>query len=102
MYIATFGTLAYLLYRYHDISVRTDNLDNHFNKNLQINRYIHLKVLGYAQYLAIESFGSISVAAFWSFANSTLTLASAKTYYGFFIALAQLGAIGGSSLVTVQ
>lgn len=102
IYISTFAMLAYLLYRYPDISVRIDNLENHLNTNLQMDRYIHWKVLGYAQYLAIESFGSISVAAFWSFANSTLTLASAKTYYGFFIALAQLGAIGGSSLVTVQ
>ena len=34
--------------------------------------------LGYLQYITIESYGSIAVATFWSFANSTLTLKAAK------------------------
>ena len=58
-------------------------------------------ILGYFQYITIESFGSISVATFWSFANSTLTLKAAKMYYGFFIAMAQVGAIAGSTIATL-
>jgi AAA family ATP:ADP antiporter len=56
-------------------------------------------ILAYVLYATIESFGSISVATFWSFANSTLNLTDAERYYGMIIAIAQLGAIGGSTLV---
>ncbi|KAL7567019.1 hypothetical protein ACA910_019944 [Epithemia clementina (nom. ined.)] len=56
-------------------------------------------VLGYVLFAAIESYGSLAVAAFWSFTNSTLSLEEAETFYGPIIAMAQLGAIGGSTLV---
>jgi hypothetical protein len=59
-------------------------------------------VLGYALYSTIESFGSLAVATFWSYANSTLSLHDAERFYGLIIAIAQVGAIGGSTMVTTQ
>jgi TLC ATP/ADP transporter len=59
-------------------------------------------VLGYFFYATIESFGSLMVATFWSYTNSTLSLNEAEKYYGPIIALAQLGAIAGSTAVTVR
>lgn len=59
-------------------------------------------ILGYMQYITIESFGSFGVATFWSFVNSTLTLNAAKASYGFFIAVAQVGAIAGSTIATLR
>jgi ATP/ADP translocase len=60
------------------------------------------RVLGYCLYAAIESFGSLMVATFWSYTNSTLTIHDAESYYGTIIAFAQLGAIVGSTMVTVR
>jgi len=59
-------------------------------------------VLGYFLYAGIESFGSIAVATFWSFTNSNLSLHDAEQYYGLVIAIAQLGAIAGSTIVTTH
>lgn len=59
-------------------------------------------VLAYALYATIESFGSLAVATFWSYTNSTLSLDDAEQYYGSIIAIAQLGAIGGSTMVAVD
>lgn len=59
-------------------------------------------LVGYFWYAAIESFGSLAVATFWSFANSTLSLKDAEVYYGLIIAIAQLGAIAGSTMVTMH
>lgn len=56
--------------------------------------------LGYFLFAGIESFGSISVATFWSYVNSTLSLEDAERYYGLIISIAQLGAIGGSTMVS--
>ena len=56
-------------------------------------------ILGYIIYATVESFGSLAVATFWSYTNSTLNLQDAERYYGPIIATAQLGAIGGSTLV---
>ena len=56
-------------------------------------------VLGYVLYATVESFGSLAVAAFWSYTNSTLSLRDAERYYGPVIATAQLGAVAGSTLV---
>ena len=56
-------------------------------------------VLGYGLYVSVESFGSLAVATFWSYTNSTLALDDAERYYGPIIATAQLGAIAGSTLV---
>lgn len=60
------------------------------------------QVLGYCLYAAIESFGSLAVATFWSYTNSTLALQDAETYYGTIIAFAQMGAIAGSTMVTMH
>jgi len=60
------------------------------------------KLLGYVLYVAIESFGSLSVAAFWSYANSNLDLESAKKHYGLIIAAAQIGAILGSTIASFE
>jgi len=59
-------------------------------------------VLGYFLYGAIESFGSIVVASYWSFVNSSLNLHDAERYYGTIIAIAQIGAIAGSTIVTTH
>mmetsp|Transcript_670 Transcript_670/g.724 ORF Transcript_670/g.724 Transcript_670/m.724 type:complete len:770 (+) Transcript_670:159-2468(+) len=69
--------------------------DNHNTEENQLGDYI----LGYILYATVESFGSLAVATFWSYTNSTLSLVDAERYYGPIIATAQLGAIGGSTLV---
>lgn len=58
--------------------------------------------VAYFIYAAIESFGSLAVASFWSFTNTTLSLEDAAKYYGPIIAIAQLGAVGGSTMVTTS
>ena len=89
-YCIAFGGMAYLL-QFYPLSDPTRR--NHFD-------YWH--VLGYVMYAAIESYGSLSVAAFWSYTNSTLSLNQAEGFYGPIIFLAQFGALGGSTLVTVD
>ena len=59
-------------------------------------------ILGYVLYASIESFGSLAVAAFWSYTNSTLSLDDAERFYGPIVAIAQLGAIGGSTMVAAN
>ena len=59
-------------------------------------------VAGYALYSIIDSFGSFAVATFWSYTNSTLSLHDAERFYGLIIAIAQVGAIGGSTMVTTH
>ncbi len=54
--------------------------------------------LGWVSYFAIESFGSIVVALFWSFVASITDSDSAKRGYPFIVAGAQIGSIGGSAL----
>ena len=56
-------------------------------------------ILAYVLYATVESFGSLAVATFWSYTNSTLSLDDAEAYYGPIIATAQLGAIAGSTMV---
>jgi AAA family ATP:ADP antiporter len=58
-------------------------------------------VLAYFLFAMVESFGSLTVATFWSFTNSSLSLYDAECYYGMIIAIAQLGAIGGATMVTM-
>jgi len=58
------------------------------------------RILGWVNYCAIESFGSVMVSLFWSFANSNITLETAKSSYGVMVAFAQLGSILGPALVT--
>ena len=64
----------------------------------------HLKspsrILGWLSYFAIEAYGSLMVALFWSFTNSVMELEQAKGAYGLIISSAQIGAILGSTLAT--
>jgi len=58
-----------------------------------------LAATGWFSYFAVESFGSLVPALFWSFLNSITTTESAKSGFPFVIASAQLGAIAGSGLL---
>jgi AAA family ATP:ADP antiporter len=89
-YIFAFGLISVFL-RYH----------HGFAGSNAVGGSVVWYILGYIQYITIESFGSFGVATFWSFVNSTLTLNAAKSSYGFFIAVAQLGAIAGSTIATL-
>eukprot|EP00980_Cylindrotheca_fusiformis_P019007 scaffold6374_cov121-Cylindrotheca_fusiformis.AAC.8 len=57
------------------------------------------RILGWVSYCAIESFGSVMVSLFWSFANSNVSLETAKSSYGVMVAFAQLGSILGPTIV---
>lgn len=94
-YIIAFSIISFSL-RQHRSFYGSSPIGEGFEKQDHTLRYL----LGYIQYMTIESFGSIGVATFWSFANTALNLDSAKMFYGFIIACAQFGAIGGSSLAT--
>lgn len=84
-YFATFSVIAYLL---------KDEQMGMANQIPDPSRY-----LGWVSYCAIESFGSVMVSLFWSFANSVTSLESAKATYGLLVAMAQLGSILGPTLV---
>lgn len=93
-YVVAFGLIAFLVYQFELIEAelakaRDESWDVWY-------------VLAYLLYATVESFGSILVATFWSYTNSTLSLDDAERYYGHIIALAQLGAIGGSTLVATD
>jgi ATP:ADP antiporter, AAA family len=60
--------------------------------------WLPLYLLGWVSYFAIESFGSIVVALFWSFTASVTDTEAAKRGFPFIIAGAQVGSIGGSAL----
>lgn len=64
--------------------------------------WLPLATIGVAGYLATESFGSLIIALFWSFAISTTRSDEAKRGFPFIIAVAQIGTIGGSALVWVN
>jgi ATP:ADP antiporter, AAA family len=57
------------------------------------------RLLGWISYCSIESFGSVMVSLFWSFANSNISLETAKASYGVMVATAQLGSIMGPALI---
>ncbi len=57
------------------------------------------RILGWVSYCSIESFGSVMVSLFWSFANSNISLETAKASYGVMVATAQLGSITGPLIV---
>eukprot|EP00953_Heterococcus_sp_UTEX-ZZ885_P016636 9344-Heterococcus_DN1.PRE.2 len=75
------------------------------------------KGVGFASYVAIESYGSLTVALFWAFVNAAASLEEAKASYGLIIAGAQslnftlhkcvcthhdqVGAIAGSTVATL-
>jgi len=104
VYIVVFLGVAHLLSLHPDLQGRQRGTDTgEATTAVFVDRgSLMWYALGYAQYMLIESYGSISVATFWSFVNSTLSLKAAKVYYGFIIAMAQIGAIGGSTIATFQ
>ncbi|CAM9900141.1 unnamed protein product, partial [Choristocarpus tenellus] len=59
------------------------------------------RLVGWVSYVAIETYGSLSVALFWAFTNATVDLEAAKASYGLIIAGAQVGAILGSTAATL-
>lgn len=66
---------------------------------LQNQRQSPWRILGWATYCTIESYGSIMVSLFWSFTNSNFSLETAKASYGVLIACAQIGSILGPTFV---
>jgi len=58
-----------------------------------------MRLLGWVSYCSIESFGSVMVSLFWSFANSNISLETAKASYGVMVATAQVGSILGPTIV---
>jgi hypothetical protein len=92
-YSLVFLLVAYLLGYHPGFSSQADAVDTPSSSLLW-------HVLAYFIFAMIESFGSLTVATFWSYVNSTLSLGDAERYYGLIIALAQVGAIGGSTMVT--
>jgi AAA family ATP:ADP antiporter len=59
------------------------------------------RILGWVSYCSIESFGSVMVSLFWSFANSNISLETAKASYGVMVATAQVGSILGPTFVNI-
>lgn len=59
------------------------------------------RILGWISYCSIESFGSVMVSLFWSFANSNFSLESSKACYGLLVASAQVGSILGPTVVNL-
>ena len=108
-YCIVFGIMAYLLQFHSSVSsslskqalgAATDTSDVAAAATAGTNHRAFWHVVGYVWYAAIESFGSIAVATFWSYVNSTLSLADAERYYGLIVGIAQLGAIIGSTVRT--
>jgi ATP/ADP translocase len=96
-YVIAFFIISYLVYKFE----RSDQLEKEgpSQQSQKEPEFDGWYVLGYIMYATIESFGSLAVATFWSYTNSTLSLQDAEKYYGPIIATAQLGAIAGSTLV---
>ena len=95
-YCLLFAFMAYLL-QFHPSSALEHTTATTLESNSQV-----WHIVGYVFYAAVESYGSIAVATFWSFTNTTLTLHEAESSYGTIIAIAQLGAILGSSMVSAH
>jgi AAA family ATP:ADP antiporter len=55
--------------------------------------FIGTRVLGYAWYLFVESFGSLMVALFWAFSADTTSPDSAKRGFPLVVAIGQIGGI---------
>lgn len=100
-YAIAFLVLAFLVWKFEQSEVLKEEMESQVSPAAVATtpHFDMWYVLGYAMYATIESFGSLAVATFWSYANSTLSLQDAERYYGTIIATAQLGAIGGSTLV---
>jgi ATP/ADP translocase len=103
-YFLTFGLMAYLLQFNATVALRDPSKQQQQEQESLFTTETRFgwHVLGYFFFAAIESFGSLMVAAFWSYTNSTLSLHQAERMYGPIIAVAQLGAIAGSTMVTTN
>lgn len=110
-YLLAFLGVSFCLHFHQDLERASTNLDetviNDGNIMSNSGEYIagdvdvsYWKALGFVQYMVIESYGSISVAAFWSFTNSRFDTVSAGRYYGVIISAAQVGAILGATVVS--
>lgn len=90
-----FGTFYFLLFSVISILLMhpTMGLPNKYQSEDRI--------MGWVSYCAIESYGSVMVSLFWSFANSNISLETAKASYGVMVATAQLGSIIGPAVVQV-
>jgi AAA family ATP:ADP antiporter len=60
------------------------------------------RLVGWATYLGIETFGSLVVALFWSFVASTTETSAAKKGYALIIGGAQVGSIAGPAIVSTM
>lgn len=85
---AVFGLSFFVLASY-----LADPMDGLGNVERSPDRY-----LGWICYFAIESYGSLMVALFWSFTNTIMDLEQAKGAYGMIISVAQIGAVLGSAV----
>lgn len=85
-YFIVFSVIGYLL---------TDEEIGLPNKEVSQSR-----LLGWVSYCSIESFGSIVISLFWGFANSSMSLKGAKSCYGLIIAISQIGAVMGPTVVS--
>lgn len=110
-YLLAFLGVSFCLHFHQDLQRASTNLDatviNDDNLTSNSGEYFvgdvdvsYWKALGFVQYMAIESYGSISVAAFWSYTNSRFDTISAGRYYGVIISAAQVGAILGATVVS--
>jgi AAA family ATP:ADP antiporter len=88
-----FGTFYFCLFLIISLMLMDENigLANKFQSEDRI--------LGWVTYCSVESFGSVMVSLFWSFANSNISLETAKSSYGVMVATAQLGSILGPAIV---
>ncbi len=62
--------------------------------------YYGTKILGYAWYVFVESYGSLVVSLFWSLASDTTGPESAKRGFPLVVAIGQIGGIIGPKYVT--
>mmetsp|Transcript_16272 Transcript_16272/g.32726 ORF Transcript_16272/g.32726 Transcript_16272/m.32726 type:complete len:775 (+) Transcript_16272:172-2496(+) len=90
-----FGTFYFLLFTVIAILLSHPKLGLP-NQTPNLNR-----ILGWISYCSIESFGSVMVSLFWSFANSNFDIETAKASYGLLVATAQVGSILGPTVVSV-
>lgn len=87
-YAATFAVIAYLIAN-PVAEMHSPLID-----------WIPGKALGWITYLAAESYGTITIAMFWSFMATMTNTAAAKRSYAMIVISGQTGAIVGPTLVT--
>lgn len=68
-------------------------------KSLTLFSKIPGHLLGWFAYVAMETFGTLAAALFWSFVASQTTTDSAKRGYGMILSITQIGTISGSLMV---